>query len=206
MTTEIEFHDNNKPTTIVSFTGIGHGMGAIQLTEFFRLTQSDFNVLFVKDTARSWYNKLDTSMIRHILDDKPVITIGNSMGAFHAAMFALDHPVQKVIAFAVQYSIHPDVVPFDTRYRRYAKTVDEWKYRELQLNGTTEYYFISGDDPMEVRHMNMIPRRANIHSTIVKDASHKVAEKLKQEGRLYPLIYGIINTPASVPYGQAAYS
>ncbi len=197
MTTEIEFHNNNKPATIISFTGIGHGMGAIQLNEFFRLTQSDFNVLFVKDTARSWYNKIDVPEIRRFLDDKPVITIGNSMGAFHAAMFALDHPVEKVIAFSVQYSIHPDIVPFDTRYRRYAKAIDEWKYGELQLNDTTQYHFISGDEQMEVKHLNMIPRKANIHTSVIKNSGHKVAGKLKKEGRLYSLIHDIINGPAA---------
>lgn len=193
MTTEIEFHDKQKPRTIVSFTGIGHGMGSIQRTEFFRLTEKDYNVLFVKDTARSWYNNLDIPQIRGQLNDQPVITIGNSMGAFHAAMFALDHPVEKVIAFAVQYSIHPEIVPFDRRYRRYADAVDEWKYRELQFNDTTEYHFISGDGRMEREHLEMIPDRPNIRKTVIPQAGHKVARKLKDQGRLYTLIEQILS-------------
>ena len=131
MGTELEFHDNDSDRTIVSFTGIGHGMGAIQMNEFFRLTQAGFNVLFVRDTERSWYNAVDTDSVKKVLGDQPVITIGNSMGAFHAAMFAMDHPVTAAIAFAVQYSIHPEVVPFDRRYRKYAAAVKEWKYRRL---------------------------------------------------------------------------
>ena len=192
MATEIEYHDKQKQGTIVSFAGIGHGMGAIQQTEFFRLTDKDFNVLFVKDTARSWYNQLDIPLIRSQLNDQPVITIGNSMGAFHAVMFALDHPVQKVIAFAVQYSIHPEVVPFDTRYRQYANAVNEWKYRELQFNETTEYHFISGDGRAEQKHLELIPDQSNIRKTVIPGAGHKVARKLKDQGRLYTLIEEIL--------------
>jgi hypothetical protein len=203
VTTEIEFHNNNQPTTIVSFTGIGHGMGAIQLNEFFNLTQSGFNVLFVKDTARSWYNLVDVDAVRRLLDDRPVITIGNSMGAFHAAMFALDHPVQKVIAFAAQYSIHPEVVPFDKRYRSYAKAIDHWKCRELRFNETTDYHFISGDATVEVEHLKMLPAQPNIHTNVVANVGHKVAAKLKKEGRLYSMIHQIINSPASP--GMAAF-
>lgn len=197
VTTEIEYHDNNQPTTIVSFTGIGHGMGSIQLNEFFKLTQSGFNVLFVKDTARSWYNSVDVDAVREVLDDRPVIAIGNSMGAFHAAMFALDHPVEKVIAFATQYSIHPEVVPFDKRYRSFAKAIDQWRFRELRFNSTTEYHFISGDASIEVKHLKMLPDQPNIHTNVIANAGHKVAAKLKKEGRLYTTIHHIINSPAS---------
>ena len=204
MTTELEFYNNGKPRTIVSFTGIGHSMGAIQLNEFFRLTKSGFNVLFVKDTTQSWYNNLDVAAIRNVLTGKPVITIGNSMGAYHAAMFALDYPVGKVIAFAVQYSIHPEIVPFDRRYRRYTKAIGDWKYRELQLNQSTEYYFISGDERMERRHLDMIPKQANVHTTVIPNADHKVAKQLKQKGQLYSLINEIINSPLTAPHHRAA--
>lgn len=176
----------------MSFAGIGDGMGAIQKTEFFRLTEQEFNVLFVKDTNRSWYNSLDIPQIRSYLNDRPVITIGNSMGAFHAAMFAADYPVEKVIAFAVQYSIHPDVVPFDNRYRKFANAISEWKYRQLQFNDTTEYHFISGDGRQEVAHLDLIPNQKNIRKTVIPKAGHKVARKLKDQGRLYTLIEQIL--------------
>ncbi len=179
-------------------------MGAIQQTEFFRLTEKDFNVLFVKDTARSWYNGIDVELIRSRLNGQPVITIGNSMGAFHAAMFALDYPVETAIAFAVQYSIHPEVVPFDTRYRDYANAIDSWEYRELRLNENTDYHFISGDDRMELRHLNMIPNQANVHTQIVPRSGHKVAAKLRMQGRLYSLIHSIINSPTQTSTRRAA--
>lgn len=192
--TEIEFHDKKKPRTIVSFTGIGHGMGAIQQTEFFRLTQQDFNVLFVKDPSRSWYNNLDVASIRSCLDGQSVATIGNSMGAFHAAMFAMDYPVDVAICFAAQYSIHPDVVPTDRRYRKYAKAIAEWKYDRLQLNTSTQYHFISGDARKEVMHLNLIPDQPNIHKQIISKAGHKVARKLKEQNQLYSMIGNILSS------------
>jgi pimeloyl-ACP methyl ester carboxylesterase len=195
VTTELEFLNIGHQQTIVSFTGIGHGMGAIQMNEFFRLGQQGFNVLFVRDTKRSWYNSVDVGAIRRMIGDDPVISIGNSMGAFHAAMFAMDHPVTKVIAFAIQYSIHPEVVPFDRRYRQYAAKIDNWRFRELTLNNNTEYYFISGDDHLEQRHLNLIPPQPNVSLLVIPKAGHKVAAKLKAEGRLYSTIHEILNAP-----------
>lgn len=197
MTTKLDFHDNGQQTTIVSFTGIGHGMGAIQMNEFFRLCQFGYNVLFVRDTTRSWYNSVDVRAIQAVIGEQSVMTIGNSMGAYHAAMFALDHPVTKAIAFATQYSIHPEVVPFDKRYRRYADQIKDWKFRELKLNATTDYHFISGDDRLEQRHLNLIPQQPNVFKSVIPKAGHKVAAKLKAEGKLYSTIHEILNTSVS---------
>ena len=176
--------------TIISFTGIQHGSGGIIVKEFYNLTK-DYNVLFERDLHRSWYNTIKVDEIINKLDSE-VITIGNSMGAFNATMFAMDYPVSKVIAFATQYSIYPPLVPWDERYLPFANKISNWRIKHLEFNDTTQYYFISGDDGVELRHLNMIPNKNNITKIIVKDSAHRVSKDLKNRDELYPIIDKIL--------------
>ena len=181
-----------KMKTLISFTGIKHGSGAVEVNEFYGLTKN-YNVFFIKDTDRSWYNTLNTKrIIKGIDTSHEIICIGNSMGGFNATMFALDYPVSKVIAFATQYSIYPELVPWDTRYLRFAKKVTNWKVKHLDFNDTTQYHFISGDEETETRHLNMIPDKDNITKTVIEGSGHKVSKDLKDRHELYPIIDRIL--------------
>ena len=110
--TLVEYFDKNKDKTIVSFSSIGRGRKFTQKNEFFHLTQK-FNVLFVKDITRSWFNNLDIKYIKQYLK-KDVYTIGFSMGAFNAIIFSCLFPVKKVIAFSPQFSINPNISEDET--------------------------------------------------------------------------------------------
>ena len=178
--------------TIISFTGISHGLGSVKVKEFYNLTKG-YNVIFVKDQHRSWYNTLSSKKIINELDPThEIITIGNSMGAFNATMFAMDYPVSKVIAFATQYSIYPPLVPWDKRYIQYAKQIKNWKVKHLKFNDTTQYHFISGSKKIELKHLTMIPTKDNITKTIIKGSGHKVTKDLKMQNNLYPIIDKIL--------------
>ena len=200
MNTDIEFIDNGSSKTIVSFTGIKHGFGVSDFKKEFMglLKQSDFNVMFVADRELSWYNTLDVDKIKSKLINQEVVTLGNSMGGYNAIQFSNDVNVTKVIAFAPQYSVHPDIVPDETRWRANVRKIKEWKYKHLMLNDTTEYYIFSGNDKMEMYHVDMIPNQQNIHKFITP-GRHNISRILKQKGVLYPLIKDCINeTPQIV--------
>jgi len=178
--------------TIISFTGIKHGSGSVEVKEFYNLTKG-YNVIFAKDTRRSWYNTLNSKKIIERLDPThEIVTIGNSMGAFNATMFAMDYPVSKVIAFATQYSIYPPLVPWDKRYIQYAKEIKNWKVKHLKFNDTTQYHFISGNEKIELKHLTMIPTKDNITKTIVRDSGHRVSKDLKTANKLYLIIDKIL--------------
>lgn len=190
MNTDIEFIDNKVSKTLVSFTGIKHGFaGKDGWRQEFRalLKQSKFNVMFVSDREVSWYNTIDVDRIKSKLTNQEVITVGNSMGAHNAIQFANDINVTKVIAFAPQYSVHPDIVPDETRWKSEIEKIKQWKYKHLMFNDTTEYYIFSGNDKMEMYHTDMIPNQQNIHKFFI-ESDHAVAPKLKNKGILYPLI------------------
>ena len=198
MNTDIKFIDNKTNKTIVSFTGISHGFGVSDWKQEFRglLNQLKFNVMFVSDREVSWYNTIDVDKIKSkLIDQEEIITIGNSMGAYNAIQFANDINVTKVIAFATQYSIHPDIVPDEPRWKSEVKKIKQWKHKHLMFNNVTEYYIFSGDDKLEMYHTDMIPHQQNIHKFIT-EGGHMVSAKLKNKGILYPIIMdSITKTP-----------
>ena len=65
--TIIDYFNNNKKTTILSFSSIGRGRKYIQQNEFFNLTKN-YNVLFIKDITRSWFNNVDVKYIKSFLN------------------------------------------------------------------------------------------------------------------------------------------
>jgi len=201
MNTDIEFIDNGSSKTIVSFTGAQHGFGVSGFKKEFMglLKQSDSNVMFVADRETSWYNTIDIDKIKSKLNNQEVVAVGNSMGGYNAVQFPNDVNVAKVIAFAPQYSIHPDIVPSDPRRNKQAKKIKQWRYKHLIFNDTTEYYiFMGGDDKSEVYHLDMMPDKQNIHKFITK-GGHTISLELKKKGILYPLIEDCINeTPQIV--------
>jgi hypothetical protein len=194
MNTLVDYIDNGANKTIISFTGVFHefGTGNDFKKEFIQLSdQTNFNIMFVSDKERSWHNGIDVDKIKSKLVNQEVITLGNSMGAYSAIQFANDINVKKAIAFSTQYSIHPDIVPEETRWPDAVNNMKQWRYKHLIFNDTTEYYIISGNDKKELYHTNMIPNQPNIHKFIVK-GDHEVALRLKSKGTLYSIISDIL--------------
>jgi len=107
-------------------------------------------------------------------------------------MFAKYYPVKTAIAFATQYSLHPDIVPWENRWDRWQARITEWKHPHLEFNDTTEYHIIQGDEEKDKKHLDMIPDKPNINKMIIEGANHGVAENLLREKKLYPLIERII--------------
>ena len=184
--TVVEYFFNNKKNTIISFSSIAGSSRFSQLNEFFSLTKK-FNVLFVKDIERSWFNNIDIKYIKTFIQTKKVYCLGHSMGAFNAIMFSNFYPVQKVLAFSPQFSIHPDISN-DTTYLNYAANIKNWKYKKIQFNKKTSYCLIFGDSKEETYHLNKIPNQKNIKKIIIKNCDHNTAAILKKRNKLKSLI------------------
>ena len=180
--TTVDYFNNNKKITVISFSSIGAGRKYVQSNEFFNLTKK-YNVVFVKDITRSWLNNIDISYIKSFLKNNNNYAIGYSMGAFNAIVFSTLHPIKKVIAFSPQFSIHPGISKDDT-FLNFAANINRWKYKKLKFSNKTEYLIIFGDDDKEKYHMNMIPKQENIKIIILKNCDHKTASKLKKLKKL----------------------
>ena len=137
--TVIDYFNNKKKVTIISFSSIGRGRKYIQLNEFFNLTKK-YNVMFVKDITRSWLNNIDISYIKSSLKKENNYAIGFSMGAFNAIIFSTLHPIKKVIAFSPQFSIHPKISK-DNTFLNFAANIKKWKYKKLKFSSSFSTIF-----------------------------------------------------------------
>ena len=184
--TIIDYFNNNKKTTILSFSSIGRGRKYIQQNEFFHLTKN-YNVLFIKDITRSWFNNVDVKYIKSFLNVNNY-AIGFSMGAFNAIIFSTLHPIKKLIAFSPQFSINPAFSKDDT-FLNFAARIKKWKYKKLKFSKNTKYLLIFGDTEKEKYHMSMMPKKKNIKILVLKNCDHNTASYLKKRKRLD----GVIN-------------
>ena len=176
--TIIEYFNNKKKTTVLSFSSIGRGRKYIQQNEFFHLTRT-YNVLFVKDITRSWLNNVDIKYIKSFLK-KTNYAIGFSMGAFNAIIFSTLHPIKKVVAFSPQFSINPKISEDDT-FINFAAQIKKWKFNKLKFSKNTKYFLIFGDSETEKYHMRMIPKQKNIKIMRLKNCDHNTALYLKKK-------------------------
>ena len=180
--TIIDYFYKNKKVTVISFSSIGRGRKYIQQNEFFNLTKK-YNVMFVKDITRSWFNNVDTNYIKSSLKKKNIYAIGHSMGAFNAIIYSTIYPIKKVIAFSPQFSIHP-AISKDNTFLNFAANITKWKYKRLIFSDKTNYLLIFGDSDKEKYHMSMIPKQKNIKLISIKNCDHNTALHLKRLRKL----------------------
>lgn len=181
----MDFFSKNKKKTVVSFSSIGRGRKYIQQNEFFYLTQK-YNVLFIKDITRSWFNNIDIKYFNTYLG-KNTYAIGFSMGGFNAIIFSTLYPVKKVIAFSPQFSIHPNISK-DKSFINFAALIKNWKFTKLKFSKNTKYLLIFGDSDEEKYHMKMIPKKSNIKILVIKNCNHETALFLKKKNMLKKII------------------
>jgi len=189
--TIISEFNSKKKNTVISFSSIGRGRKYEQEFEFFKLTKK-FNVVFVLDITRSWFNNLDLNLIKKSAN-KAVYSIGFSMGGFNAIMFSKFHKIKKVIAFSPQFSIHPNITK-DKTYSNFAARIKNWKYKKLLFSNNTEYLLVFGDTEKEKYNLSLIPQKKNIKIIVIKNCDHMTAPRLHKKNELYNLIYKHFNS------------
>ena len=183
--TIIDFINNNKKITVLSFSSIGRGRKYIQKNEFSHLSNK-YNVLFIKDITRSWFNNIDIKYIKSFLKNNNY-AIGFSMGAFNAITFSSIYPIKKLIAFSPQFSIYPGISN-DESFLNFAAQISDWKYKKLKFSNKTKYLLIFGDSEKEKYHMSKMPKGRNIKIMVVKNCDHRTAIILKKRGKLKKII------------------
>ena len=185
--TLINQYYSSKNKTCLAFSSIGQGTKYIQSEEFFNLTKK-YNVFFIRDITRSWFNNVDIKLIKKFLNKKRInFAIGYSMGGFNAIIFSTLFKVRKVIAFSPQFSIHPKISK-DKSFLNYASRIKEWKYPQLKFSENTDYLLIFGDSSLEKYHASLMPRKKNIKIVLIKDCDHQSIKKIKRTGKMYKLI------------------
>ena len=194
---------------IVSFTGIGFGMGGIQVEEFRKsLAASTNHIYYVKDKSRHWYNS-SAEKITNFLNAEfscrrisKVITVGNSMGGFGAILFAASlDGCHRAIAFAAQSAIDPSIVPWDQRFNKLTSSVKSWAGLDAvkSLRRDVSYFaFFGANDPIDVRHAERLieANSPNMTVCLIENSGHDVSFDLKKAGVLSPLMKALVDSDA----------
>jgi len=189
--------DAAPPAAILCFTGIGHAIGGIdvQSEEFLRASASA-TALFVVDKTRSWGNHIDWAALREAvaphIAGRTLHTLGNSMGGFLAILATRFFEVDVAVAFAPQYSVHPEQMPDEHRWDDYVQGIRRWRWPSLDgaFQARTRYYVLAGVGGADDAHLARFPVLPNLHKLWFRDPGfqHHVAQRLKQEGCLYEVI------------------
>ena len=180
---------------LLSFTGIGHDMGGVdvQKIEFYGTGRAFDNVLFLSDLTRSWGNALDFVAIAQALapylDGAEVHAIGNSMGGFLAVEASNHLPVRSVVATSPQFSVSPEVMPKERRWRRHVAAIETFHLPSLEgrFRRDCRYYLFSGAVGPDRNHWRRFPKQENVVNVILGWTAHDVAAKLKKRGVLADL-------------------
>lgn len=183
-------------TVMVSFTGIGHGMGAINLQriEFAGTAAGHGGLVVVTDLQRSWGNNIAAGRLADIVDPlvggRRVITLGNSMGGFLAVLFAGELSADVALAFAPQFSVDPRLMPDEHRWDEYTARIDEFRYPSLDdaFRPGCRFYTFNGGSPLEQRHWSRFPRVPHAEHWVIDEIVHHVGRNLKGNGVLRHVI------------------
>ena len=177
---------------LLSFAGIGHRMKEIdvQKPEFLGSGRNFDNIIFVYDQRRSWGNQIDLELmaaeILKIAGRNALFTIGNSMGGLLAITATKFLPVTRAVSFVPQYSVDPEIAPWDQRWRMYTRRITEFpmKPASYYFVPETEYFIFSNGRGIDGKHAELFPKAPNIHHLIFPTAGHALAAQLKADGDL----------------------
>jgi hypothetical protein len=103
------------------------GFGPVVPSEQF--AKAGFDQLMIATRDNDWFINVDTAALESVCRDlrknyTAAQAIGYSMGGFGAFRFSQVLGLSHVVAVSPQVSIAPQLVPFETRYRREARRFD----------------------------------------------------------------------------------
>lgn len=181
---------------LVSWTGVGHAMGAVnvQRKEFASVGAQYDRALFVTDLKRSWGNNLPLDVIKAHLpsqkDGAEVSAIGNSMGGFLAIAFSKLLSFRRVFSVVPQFSVHPDVVPWERRWKHYLSSISDWQICSLEnaFSPECDYFVVTSQSGPDARHAKLMGEKPTLTRITIGLDGHDVGKRLKELGLLKNLV------------------
>lgn len=190
---------------VVVFGGLrSQGGYSIPAFEFVHTLRAlSYNVLFIKDQTRRWYNfglegfssSMDDTAVKigatlkEQFDDLPLVTLGNSMGGYAALYFGERLKAKYTLALVPQ-----TIISIEARTRLQDKrwNADFMKFRPRHSDlryvlrgGATKTQIVVGSDclPDIIQAGNLAGARG-VHIDIVKKAGHDVTRVWKERDTL----------------------
>lgn len=193
--------DQPGDTCLVSFTGIGHGTGGldVQRPEFAKAGVSGPR-FFIIDKTRSWGNALALEQLAfHVIkraEGRRVFTLGNSMGGFLAILASKPLGATRCLAFSPQWSVDPACMPLERRWMAYRRTIRHFRYPDLSkaFSSDCSYDVVFGGDVFEAMHAERFPADyQNVAIYQLGNSGHEVAASLKAAGLLHNVVTASLN-------------
>ncbi|MEL7097616.1 MAG: hypothetical protein AAGM84_02190 [Pseudomonadota bacterium] len=183
-------------TLVVSFSSVGTDPDGVPPIEFPQLATAKGTgpALFIVDKTRSWLNA--PGLLEEVVAQieafaaaqgaARIVTIGNSMGGYNAALIARFTRVDVALCFSPQASVHPDVAGDDLRWPRYRVGITEHRFAGLgaHLSADTQYIAVFGDRPREAPQYRRFPDAPNVEVLMLPGHGHGTAFTLKKYGLL----------------------
>jgi hypothetical protein len=201
----IESTEGETSRLVVSFTSVGQERDKWPPKEFVGLaSQGGRNhVMCITDISRCWMNSkgmsnlIVTKISDYVLEHgiTKVMAIGISMGAYNALVLGQKMPLTRIICFTPQYSVHPDVLPEETRWRWFRKQITDWPHKQMDKlpKPPVPIYMFHGDTPDERMHWERFPMAPNLKHYIFKGADHNFVRNMKGANTLRKIVVAAIN-------------
>ena len=178
---------------ILCFTGIGKGFGGIQPMEFLSVAGKENRAaMHIIDKNRTWYNSIDgnhlASMIRDVAGNRPVLSLGNSMGGFGAIWISHYVKVTQAVAFVPQFSVKPDIIPNENRWREWRDKITQWNIESLNGFFVPDTKYWTFNSPDDAEHWIRFPSYSNCNHILIENSTHDVAFAMKKSGCLQAVI------------------
>ncbi len=185
---------------VISFSGVGTDRQVEPGPEFYRIAgwNGENHVLFVTDSSRSWMNGpgMAESIVAVVKDyvarigAGPVMALGNSMGGTMALILSRLMPLDVVVAVVPQYSVHPEIVPEETRWQLFRKQIADYRFREVGALplGPTQYCILHGGTADEIAHARHFAKQGNVHHFVIADQGHRLAQHLQTDQKLTQIV------------------
>ena len=152
---------------VVSLGGVGTKPNEMPPFEFVGTASQggENHVILVTERARTWMNspdlpeaivkEIETVVAREAIDE--VVALGNSMGGFMALVLPTLTRVDTVVALSPQFSMHPKVVPEETRWQKWRRRFPTYRHRQVPApQDGTRYVVLHGDTPAQRIHLSVI--------------------------------------------------
>jgi hypothetical protein len=193
-------HRGPSDKLVICFSGIGKKADSCPGYEFARTASGDgqHNVLFIADPNRTWLN--GPGLLGRIRDEidgfkarceaSRVIAMGHSMGGFSALVAPSITRVHEVLAFAPQISVHPEIVPDESRWPIFRERIKLFEIvtAEDYLQDDTNYTVIHGRHRLEAPQRERFPRQKNLRHYVMPLTHHNVPQRLKSKKCLSKVI------------------
>jgi pimeloyl-ACP methyl ester carboxylesterase len=200
----LDFLRGSSDLLVIAFSGVGDRDKPVPMPEATVLTSWDGvnHVLFVRDASRSWMNapglmdrlKAEVAGLVDRLRPSRIVAFGNSMGGTAALLFATQFRVDAVLAIVPQYSMKPDIVPQERRWRHFARAITDWPYPAVpDLTGLSDTMILHGGDAWEMIHARRFDAGPNVDHYVFPNYGHTLAKILKNKQILRPLMTQVLN-------------